>query len=72
MTKLENLQSYLDDGWILGRVVYYSEKQKDNISARTANCKWINKDGNHKRIQPEALQSYLNDGWILGMIKKTI
>lgn len=56
--KQDELQEYLDNGWIKGRIIntenYYSCK----------GCLYVKKDGIKKQIKQDELQEYLNNGWI--------
>lgn len=62
--KKENLQKYLDEGWIKGRII----DTKNHYSSK--DCLYVKKDGIKKRINKFELQDYLNKGWSWGNKKK--
>lgn len=59
MIKPEELNSYLERGFIKGSGIH--TPQKPNV--------WVNKEGKNKRIPPEELSIYIDDGWSHGMLK---
>lgn len=58
--KRNELQSYLNDGWNIG---------KKFMNTGTLGTKWIHNDSENKSVPKEEVQSYLNDGWKLGRLK---
>jgi hypothetical protein len=61
MTKMvdkEDLQTYLDNGWILGRIV--TKNYKNTI--------WVNNGVENKKSSKQNLQKYLDNGYVLGLI----
>lgn len=94
----EELQQYLDDGWIKkgksrnkGKVTVfdpitksYIQVEKTNpryvsgelktklqiLNTNAKNTKYINKDGQVKRVKIDKLTEYLDNGWELGMNPK--
>lgn len=72
--KRENVQSYLEQGWVVGKIL--SDKHKAYIDsmkgegATTYGTKWINDGEVNKMVKLCEVQSFLNKGWQLGMLRK--
>ena len=72
--KLEDVQSYLEQGWVVGRIL--SEKHKAYIDfmkgegATTHGTKWINDGEVNKMVKLCEVQTFLDKGWQLGMLRK--
>lgn len=64
------LQSYLDNGWVLGRKCICKTLSKKRSEINFGR-KWINNGIINKFVSLEELQSYLDSGWIPGMLKKS-
>ena len=60
---LDELQKYLDDGWIIGRTEGWYENR--GMSGR----KFMYKDGVQITVRSEDIQEYLDNGWKFGFIK---
>ena len=60
---LKDKESYLADGWILGR---FTDTEK--VKVKKTNKKCINKDGKELRIDNKLINDYLKDGWIIGRL----
>lgn len=57
-----DLESYLKQGWTLGRLQSFKRSIKGKIP--------VNKDGQEKHVFQKELQKYLAEGWILGTSEK--
>lgn len=64
--KPDELQEYLDDGWVLGR--YLRPESKASRRLKLKGRKFIHKDGRQIMVQTDELQEYLDDGWTLGRL----
>lgn len=64
----EELQTFFDSGWTLGRII--PENIGDKIKASRIPGKWMvnSKSGETKIIYLDLIDSYLRNGWILGRI----
>ena len=58
------IQYYLDNGWVLGAPEYIKIKRSKSMS----NKKWINNGREQLMVDPEYIEHYLQDGWKLGTI----
>ena len=74
--KLEDLQYYLSNGWVVGKLL--SDKHKQYLSnmkgesSSTYGTRWINNGVNNKMVKMGDLCEYLQSGWKTGMIRKNI
>lgn len=62
----DQVDSYLADGWLLGRM-FSPNKGKKKL---TSNLFWINKNGKNKRVPEDQMNVYIKDGWSSGMFMK--
>ena len=60
------LNSFLNNGWIKGRLPERTKKWSASGSRSAANIIKIHKDTINKNIKKEELEQYLSDGWQLG------
>lgn len=62
----EELENYLNNGWILGAIPF-SRKHLDNIKRAAKNrglgSKWLIKDGIKKKFKKEEVEVALKEGW---------
>lgn len=69
----EEVQSYLDQGWELGRASGFVERHRKVLEKNgTTNVGKvrIKKDGTGKMVPKNQLQSYLDQGWQMGIVRK--
>ena len=60
--KPNELEYYLNNGWIKGRLTNFGQCNK--------NTKFINNGNKTKRVKLDELEYYLNNGWSLGKYKE--
>ena len=73
----ENLNEYLNNGWILGELpkIYSEEKKKEiskKISEKIKGKIYIHKDKQNKMINISELDNYIKDGWVKGQYKTRV
>lgn len=68
--KKDELNKYIEMGWIKGRIISNSskEKMKKNAAKSASNTIWIYNDNIKKStyVKKENAENYLNDGWHIG------
>ena len=64
MVKTYELEKYLGEGWIKGRVI----ENKKNITIANRGRRHMWKDGKETVVNPSEVQTYLDNGWIIGRV----
>ncbi len=62
------VESYLNDGWVFGKLQKTSTETKQKLSNHSKNRIWVSYSGKTKMVQPTELETYLNDGWVKGRV----
>lgn len=62
----EDLQGYLDQGWVLGRDRHHTQEFKAQASERMIGRVWITNGDKNLFVKPDEVQTYLDQGWTFG------
>lgn len=62
------VDTFLKDGWVLGKLKKTSPETKQKLSNRSKNRIWVSNSVKTKMVRPIELETYLSDGWVKGRI----
>lgn len=62
------VETFLQNGWVYGKLQKNDSKTQKKLSERTKNRIWISNSGKTKMVKPNELESFLENGWVTGRI----